>query len=148
MLRRPPISTRTDTLVPYTTLFRSRLVGLRPVAEHHRHGADYLHLHAEARVLVDALLRFPGVGPDLAEELAVLVDTVAAVVGVVDDREAVVAVFLRQVRPVARQVVGVDVDLEHAASLPGRHGSRPDRTEEHTSELQSIMRISYAVIRL
>src|SRR3546814_18682494 len=28
MLRRPPRSTRTDTLFPYTTLFRSRLVGL------------------------------------------------------------------------------------------------------------------------
>src|SRR3546814_14799004 len=25
-----------------------------------------------------------------------------------------------------RKVVGVDVDLEHAGSLPGRHGSRPD----------------------
>src|SRR3546814_974332 len=27
MIRRPPISTRTDTLLPYTTLFRSRLLG-------------------------------------------------------------------------------------------------------------------------
>src|SRR3546814_16296745 len=29
MLRRPPRSTRTDTLFPYTTLFRSRLIGRR-----------------------------------------------------------------------------------------------------------------------
>src|SRR3546814_5252589 len=32
MIRRPPRSTRTDTLLPYTTLFRSPLL---PVVEHH-----------------------------------------------------------------------------------------------------------------
>src|SRR3546814_18444024 len=39
MIRRPPSSTRTDTLFPYTTLFRShRLLGHRqPVAHQHRH---------------------------------------------------------------------------------------------------------------
>src|SRR3546814_18432580 len=36
IIRRPPISTRTDSLFPYTTLFRSVLV-------HHR-GADNLHV--------------------------------------------------------------------------------------------------------
>src|SRR3546814_20225295 len=36
MIRRPPISTRTDTLFPYTTLFRSRPAG---VALHRRKGA-------------------------------------------------------------------------------------------------------------
>src|SRR3546814_4377376 len=35
MIRRPPRSTRTDTLFPYTTLFRSELVA----AEQHRHAA-------------------------------------------------------------------------------------------------------------
>src|SRR3546814_10750941 len=30
MIRRPPRSTRTDTLFPYTTLFRSQAVDLRP----------------------------------------------------------------------------------------------------------------------
>src|SRR3546814_16909176 len=30
MIRRPPISTRTDTLFPYTTLFRSIIIALRP----------------------------------------------------------------------------------------------------------------------
>src|SRR3546814_10869260 len=73
MLRRPPRSTRTDTLFPYTTLFRSK----RPV-------------HDAASVRPDGL------------------DT---------------------------------------AWLSGR---RPDtgRSEEHTSELQSLMRISYAVFCL
>jgi hypothetical protein len=41
---------------------------------------------------------------------------VAAVVGVVDHREALVAVLARQVGPVARQVMGVDVDLQHQVS--------------------------------
>src|SRR3546814_17239056 len=37
MIRRPPISTRTDTLFPYTTLFRSAVGhGLRVFAEHHQ----------------------------------------------------------------------------------------------------------------
>src|SRR3546814_15316382 len=34
MIRRPPRSTRTDTLFPYTTLFRSLLDGLKERAEH------------------------------------------------------------------------------------------------------------------
>src|SRR5690606_40181926 len=75
--------------------------------------ADHLHLHVEPRELVDALARIPGARPDLAEEAAILVDAVAPVLGVVDHREAGFAVLARQVRPVAGQVVGVDVDPEH-----------------------------------
>src|SRR3546814_13670107 len=37
MIRRPPRSTRTDTLFPYTTLFRSKDQGFRHVLEHNRH---------------------------------------------------------------------------------------------------------------
>src|SRR3546814_4874639 len=40
MIRRPPISTRTDTLFPYTTLFRSPTAARAPA--HHRHGAARL----------------------------------------------------------------------------------------------------------
>src|SRR3546814_17176628 len=71
MIRLPPRSTRTDTLFPYTTLFRSDLV------------ADH------------------------------------------------VAVFIH--------AVGVNSDTRTVAA---------DRSEEHTSELQSLMRISYAVFCL
>src|SRR3546814_6707768 len=39
MRRRPPRSTRTDTLVPYTTLFRSRRFGQAP-QDHHLHRSD------------------------------------------------------------------------------------------------------------
>src|SRR3546814_10079139 len=38
MIRRPPRSTRTDTLVPYTTLFRSPLRAVRPVLGDDHHG--------------------------------------------------------------------------------------------------------------
>src|SRR3546814_6419174 len=52
MLRRPPRSTRTDTLFPYTTLFRSRL----PLAAHGARGA--LHAVEQARLLHDGLVLF------------------------------------------------------------------------------------------
>src|SRR3546814_16197332 len=50
MRRRPPRSTRTDTLVPYTTLFRSRLVGP---------GVDVLHEDVATLHVVDELLVEP-----------------------------------------------------------------------------------------
>src|SRR3546814_20785172 len=77
MIRRPPRSTRTDTLFPYTTLFRS------PAVERERHPVHRPH-DATGRV-----------------EVGLQVD-----------------------------------DVEEA------------RSEEHTSELQSLMRISYAVFCL
>src|SRR3546814_15280117 len=85
MIRRPPRSTRTDTLFPYTTLFRS--------ARHRQ------PVHAAGR-------RRPGGAP-------------AADVG-----RAAGAVRHRQAE------------------------RRALRSEEHTSELQSLMRISYAVFCL
>src|SRR3546814_1300411 len=83
MIRRPPRSTRTDTLFPYTTLFRSR-----------QHGRQH-----PAR---------PGGGAEAA-----------------------------------RREVPVD------RPRPDRYlGPFRRRSEEHTSELQSLMRISYAVFCL
>src|SRR3546814_14400277 len=79
MIRRPPRSTRTDTLFPYTTLFRSKLIpgdDLPPVAR--------------------------------------------------DPRQAV-------------SKIGVKIESGRRAL---------ERSEEHTSELQSLMRISYAVFCL
>src|SRR3546814_3537184 len=96
MIRRPPISTRTDTLFPYTTLFRSQL-----------------------HVLQDRHAGFLGGLP---------VQRGDAVLALGDhDRQVVDAVFVLQ----------CDGDV-------GWIG----RSEEHTSELQSLMRISYAVFCL
>src|SRR3546814_1806419 len=98
MIRRPPRSTRTDTLFPYTTLFRSSGGGMR--ALHRRRGdADRG-------------------GPSAYPALLPLRGTLRA----------------RQPRP--RQ------------PRRGGRGAPFARSEEHTSELQSLMRISYAVFCL
>src|SRR3546814_15290976 len=88
MIRRPPRSTRTDTLFPYTTLFRSDGAGER---------------RADARV-----------------------------------RHAVARVF----------EIGLGADHGRVGVGVGEVGVLVFRSEEHTSELQSLMRISYAVFCL
>src|SRR3546814_5252473 len=107
MIRRPPRSTRTDTLFPYTTLFRShpapdalprllRDVPQRDQEHLDRRGGGFLDGHARSQY-EDVRRRPP---PDPA---------------------------------------------------PGgvlRHRGHHRRSEEHTSELQSLMRISYAVFCL
>src|SRR3546814_3618244 len=96
MIRRPPRSTRTDTLFPYTTLFRSPEIS-----------------RLMARGVQDFLIFFPAQrGLDR---------------GMVIDEE-------------------VPGHIQHGQVVGG-----PDtcfRSEEHTSELQSLMRISYAVFCL
>src|SRR3546814_8053145 len=92
MIRRPPRSTRTDTLFPYTTLFRS-----------HVHRRRVRH-HLE-----------PPVVPRLSVALHDAAGGAAA----------------------AAQAAGGGAD-----------GGLALRSEEHTSELQSLMRISYAVFCL
>src|SRR3546814_9506088 len=47
MIRRPPRSTRTDTLFPYTTLFRSALAAVHPCRSRHTHAP--LHIVVKAR---------------------------------------------------------------------------------------------------
>src|SRR3546814_8502048 len=86
MIRRPPGSTRTDTLFPYTTLFRSRLV--------------------------------IGAAELVPQEIG----------------DAVVALLIMEM-------------MRHVQLLDAPHECVP-RSEEHTSELQSLMRISYAVFCL
>src|SRR3546814_2982142 len=90
MIRRPPRSTRTDTLFPYTPLFRSprRLLDRQPGADGGGHG------------LLDDVGRLAGAGATARKP---------------------------------------------SSSAAGR---RARRSEEHTSELQSLMRISYAVFCL
>src|SRR3546814_8483841 len=110
MIRRPPISKRTDTLFPYTTLFRSDLDDAPVLEDVLVHlGADPMHREADqahADFGVEALDRL---------------------------HQADVA-FLDQVAQ--RQAVAVVA------------ASDVHRSEEHTSELQSLMRISYAVFCL
>src|SRR3546814_5045158 len=109
MLRRPPRSTRTDTLFPYTTLFRSEAVA-------------------------DAYLRArfpdypaPGVvsGP------------------VTSDRSQAVTMWMLTGEGSARYRGTILLRSDN-----GAWGVVAARSEEHTSELQSLMRISYAVFCL
>src|SRR3546814_4870332 len=86
IIRRPPRSTRTDTLFPYTTLFRS---------------------------CEPCLLRQCGGR-----------------------------------RTTTRRRRKAGVNWEGSPRTPGRRRGRRQRSEEHTSELQSLMRISYAVFCL
>src|SRR3546814_6555642 len=95
MLRRPPRATRTDTLFPYTTLFRSQ----QPVQAAQLHPAD----------------RSRSPEPVVAERVQQRIHVVPAHVA---DRRGQRALLNRV------------------------------RSEEHTSELQSLMRISYAVFCL
>src|SRR3546814_5921177 len=98
MIRRPPRSTRTDTLFPYTTLFRS---AGEAAAGPDRRGAP----------VVDRRGLCPGPGA-----LGVAAGTGR----------------------------GGDAQIHGVA----RFRARASRSEEHTSELQSLMRISYAVFCL
>src|SRR3546814_3471580 len=109
MLRRPPRSTRTDTLVPNTTLFRS-----------------------SRRVQVeDGFL----LGLD-RDRIMDVVDRFAVVVGQqVIQGEAEYAIDALAVAG-QRQQQAAETDHRPAALFP--------RSEEHTYELQSLMRISYA----
>src|SRR3546814_3212685 len=110
MIRRPPRSTRTDTLFPYTTLFRS-LRGLGV---------------AQARLqLVQA-----------ADDFVAVRDQA----GVGD--QSLCAVQDADADPDEDQ--GGDQQVEAGSFLDRLHL----RSEEHTSELQSLMRISYAVLCL
>src|SRR3546814_7864123 len=108
MLRRPPRSTRTDTLFPYTTLFRSAGVAVgKLVAGGELDVADPVAVGIEHAVL-------RGTGEDLPA------DRIAA--------DPAVGHHELQFQVVGQAVAG--------------------RSEEHTSELQSLMRISYAVFCL
>src|SRR3546814_3556001 len=135
MVRRPPRSTRTDTLFPYTTLFRSR-TGRRDPVRVLVAVTPRDTFAAIAACLVVALLLVPVVR-------AAEIDPAASHVG-----------FTLKTRW-GRTLVGHFPHYEGVvAALPdGRHQVRlrlaaATRSEAHTTDLPSLMRISYAVFCL
>src|SRR3546814_5747050 len=104
MIRRPPRSTRTDTLFPYTTLFRS---------------------HVSKAVILDAVGEY---APEHVNRLAKLkkADIASEAERLADGTGWMPAIF----------------------KAAGPQDAAQERSEEHTSELQSLMRISYAVFCL
>src|SRR3546814_1100746 len=110
MKRRPPRSTRTDTLFPYTTLFRSFVnIGLVPDG-----GSSWL------------LPRLTGVPRAL--QMMMLGEKIGA------EQAADWGMIYKCVE---------DTDLMAEAQAIAKRLA--NRSEEHTSELQSLMRISYSV---
>src|SRR3546814_3356038 len=97
MIRRPPRSTRTNTLFPYTTLFRSAV----------SRGGSAAFGHDRRSAMIEEILVGDGTWTDESEW----------------------------------DVLDIDSDGEGE-----QHVAMPTlRSEEHKSELQSLMRISYAV---
>src|SRR3546814_8681288 len=122
MIRRPPRSTRTDTLVPYTTLFRSER---RPVDAVGHRAAD-----AVAGDEGDG-----GVGVAVGHGDAGVGEAADAGGDAGDDAERHAGGDQRQ------RLLAAAAEHEGIAAFQ-------TRSEEHTSELQSLMRISYAVFCL
>src|SRR3546814_6516838 len=102
-MRRPPRSTRNDTLFPYTTLFRSRVR-----APDRRAARPY---HPPCQHPRDERRKLPS-------------------------------------RPKPRPKGRLKPSPKSPTPQAGNSGRATPRSEEHTSELQSLMRISYAVFCL
>src|SRR3546814_1283412 len=120
MIRRPPRSTRTDTLFPYTTLFRS--------FRHNRNNEAFLD--RVSVIKVPYCLR-------VQEELKIYEKLIQ------NSELADAACAPGTLEMLARFSVMTRLK-EHENSDP----YSKMRSEEHTSELQSLMRISYAVFCL
>src|SRR3546814_1120992 len=112
MTRRPPISTRTNTLFPYTTLFRSFIV-IQLIS-------ILVHVSIEMLDLVPVQLKIEGRSPG--------------------------ELFLAHVKTVYTQLNALVIHLSQV--IPNVIEPEDIRSEEHTSELQSLMRISYAFLCL
>src|SRR3546814_6033212 len=114
MIRRPPRSTRTDTLFPYTTLFRSLFsdIVLPTATWYEKNDLNTTDMHPFIHPLTAAIDPVWGARSDW------------------DIFRGIAESFSRQ----AVGTLGTEKDLV--------------RSEEHTSELQSLMRNSYAVLCL
>src|SRR3546814_3680516 len=131
MIRRPPRSTRTDTLFPYTTLFRS-------VFAPHLLGQER-HLPLARDVRGDA----PRVGDVRVQVLG------HRQLRQLRRRQGDQALCeLQHVQRVAPLLAAAGAEEFTGFFVSAAHAVRHSRSEEHTSELQSLMRISYAVFCL
>src|SRR3546814_6377084 len=121
MIRRPPRSTRTDTLFPYTTLFRSVAGAVFAVGDGGAGAGRPARFFCRNPILRRCV---PAVSLALA-----------------GNADAVVSGNRDRAR-------GPRQGSEAVWARPAAAGALSRRSEEHTSELQSLMRISYAVFCL
>src|SRR3546814_15351102 len=137
MIRRPPRSTRTDTLFPYTTLFRSSHERLGQLLEPLKERIQSFEKRVEESYQNEARERF-----SLARELERL-QQLNQRLG--DEATNLTRALQGQKTQGNWGELVLEKVLEHAGLEKGREYHR---SEEHTSELQSLMRISYAVFCL
>src|SRR3546814_2355441 len=146
MIRRPPRSTRTDTLFPYTTLFRSVLDKKYVPELEKRFASEFGMKHGELDLLVGGppCQGFSGIGHRRSYSV---------------DKEQLpsnhlfqdMAALVHRLRPRAFLFENVRGLLQSKWTSDGHKGeiwrdvigTYQDRSEEHTSELQSLMRNSY-----
>src|SRR3546814_9672936 len=133
MIRRPPRSTRTDTLFPYTTLFRSLPSPTPPRRRPPSADRSVPDGHEDLRRTATAVRRFDRQG----------------------EPEPVVDADLALRRPDRAGAMLEAGAADRQRGIGGHHHVAGQaavgdgvRSEEHTSELQSLMRISYAVFCL
>src|SRR3546814_7536394 len=139
MIRRPPRSTRTDTLFPYTTLFRSQKT------ENH-----YLQDQQREMHKVDAELYFvideKNHSVELTEKGIELITTSGedADFFILPDMGTEVAEIERAALPEEEKVKHKDELMRDYGITSERIHSVTQRSEAHTSALQSLLRTSYA----
>src|SRR3546814_5122077 len=122
MIRRPPRSTRTDTLFPYTTLFRSE------------HGS--CSIGNQAQCGTRGRFCFEAVRGSAAR-------------GDLDKTCRAVRAARRVLSRTGRECrIDQSPLSQTVGACPARILGHPTRSEEHTSELQSLLRHSYAVFCL
>src|SRR3546814_10851379 len=148
MIRRPPRSTRTDTLFPYTTLFRSvGNVAAFPLG-------GYVAFRDDDRD--DCLLFRGGPAPGSAVHPGHTMSDLLSVYWTAQGRRVLEPAGTYSYAAIAPPPRGGPDSPRRYFRSPAAHngpvlrGHDPPgvRSEEHTSELQSIMRISFAVFFL
>src|SRR3546814_4690467 len=157
MIRRPPGFTRTDTLFPYTTLVRS---GHHLMAGQHGQVRDTLlkafsglaGLEAYANDTDDKEIHsLIGVAKQYGDQVPHLVERIKAEAVDIQDQAQVMLMTAHRSKGLEfPQVILLDdfqdlITDSGAQLLLDTPPLRQERSEEHTSELQSLMRLSYAV---
>src|SRR3546814_1941338 len=122
MRRRPPRSTRTDTLLPYATLFRSDLQR-SPALRRHRRPAHLRRHHPRDR----HRLLPPGPSHQAADDL-----TAAQAREVMSTQT-----YIASANPAPAVSELTD---KRCRTKPAKPAATPERSAEHTSELQALMR--------
>src|SRR3546814_3663095 len=160
MLRRPPRSTRTDTLFPYTTLFRSeefldyiaQQLGVRP--------GSFLNYGRRPQTRFDhgqQLAALLGLRAFTRDDIGRAIEVAGAAAWSTDKGLPIVTAVVDALR--AERIILPSPDTIERAGLAGPARARTltaalldsalderhrSRSEEHTSELQALMRNSYA----